>query len=170
MLLILVIFGFNSQIRFNSKNEFNVPSGKQGLNKNRRNVLIDFSNKIKKNKILFQNKDFNFINKLLDKKEINQDDFFYFDPPYSITNATYNTYWNNKDDLELFNLLDLLNGQGIRWALSNVFEANGKKNDELIKWSQKYTIKYLSKDYKNSNYQRKNLDKDVEVLIINYEI
>lgn len=106
----------------------------------------------------------------MDGKEISQNDFLYFDPPYSITNATYNTYWNNKDDLELFNLLDLLNGQGIRWALSNVFEANGKKNDELIKWSQKYTIKYLSKDYKNSNYQRKNLDKDIEVLIINYEI
>lgn len=133
-------------------------------------MFIDFSNKIKKNKILFQNKDFNFINKLLDKKEINQDDFFYFDPPYSITNATYNIYWNNENDLELFNLLDSLNKCGIKWALSNVFEANGKKNIALIKWSQKYKIKYLSKDYKNSNYQRKNLDKDVEVLIINYEI
>ncbi|MBU4692709.1 hypothetical protein KQ876_00610 [Mycoplasma sp. CSL7491-lung] len=32
LLFALIIHSFNSQIRFNSKNEFNIPSGKQTLN------------------------------------------------------------------------------------------------------------------------------------------
>jgi hypothetical protein len=57
-----------------------------------------------------------------------------------------------------------------KWALSNVLENNGSKNDILFDWSQKYIIHHLNYTYNNCNYHRKNKgsnDSD-EVLITNY--
>ncbi|MFV8418798.1 Dam family site-specific DNA-(adenine-N6)-methyltransferase [Mycoplasma sp. CR] len=169
-LFILVIHSFNSQIRFNSKNMFNVPVGKQTLNDNRKKNLIEFKREIDRRKIIFSSNDFSYIYKLLNSNKLNSDDFLYFDPPYSITHATYNTIWNKENDTELFLLLDKLNEHKIRWAVSNVFESKGLRNEKLINWSKKYNVHFLNKNYKNSNYQRKNVNlKDIEVLITNYE-
>jgi DNA adenine methylase len=49
-----------------------------------------------------------------------------------------------------------------------VTESNGKKNAILMKWAKKYKINFLNYSYNNSNYQRKNKGKVVEVLITNY--
>ncbi|MHA3786093.1 DNA adenine methylase [Mycoplasma sp. VS276A1] len=170
-LLILIIHSFNSQIRFNSKKLFNVPVGKQTLNENRRKVLIEFKKELDKRKIEFSSNDFNYIYELLNNDQFNKNDFFYFDPPYLITNATYNAIWNNQKDAELFDLLDVLSKHNIKWAMSNVFESKGIQNISLINWSTKYNVYYLNKNYQNSNYQRKHKkSKDIEVLITNYEI
>lgn len=169
ILLVLVIFGFNSQIRFNNNNEFNIPAGKQDFNKNREINLINFSQSLKYKNIAFQSENFDFILNLIKDNKIEKDDFFYFDPPYLITNATYNHFWSIEEERKLLNILEKLDSLNVKWALSNVFEANGKKNDLLINWSKKFKVIYLDKNYKRSNYQRKNINKDVEVLIINYE-
>nr|WP_051599994.1 DNA adenine methylase [Mycoplasma elephantis] len=169
MLLTLVFLGFNSQIRFNKKNEFNIPAGKQEFNINRKRIFLDYVSKIKHKTVQFTNNDFKFIYKLLENDEIDKNAFFYFDPPYLITNATYNNIWSNKEENDLLNLLEELNNRKIKWALSNVFYSNGKNNMNLINWSKKYNVYYLDKTYKYSNYQRKNIGKDVEVLITNYE-
>ena len=95
----------------------------------------------------------------------------YLDPPYLISNATYNEQngWTEKDELQLLDLLDELNSRGIRFALSNVIEHKGNVNEILKKWSKKYKINYLDYSYKNSNYQKKDKKtKSVEVLITNY--
>ncbi|WP_373435435.1 DNA adenine methylase [Metamycoplasma equirhinis] len=169
MLLTLVIYGFNSQIRFNQKGEFNIPAGKQEFNDNRKQILLNFVNKIKNKNVIFSNKDFRFVYELLKTKEIDDKTFLYFDPPYLITNATYNNIWTENEEIELLNLLDELSKNNIKWALSNVLASNGKNNQILIEWSKKYYVHNLNKTYKNSNYQRKNNGKDWEVLITNYE-
>ncbi|MDI4567736.1 MAG: hypothetical protein E7Y34_01485 [Mycoplasma sp.] len=91
-------------------------------------------------------------------------------PPYFISNATYNKNWKKEDDLRLFAFLDRLNNKKILWALSNVFESNGKTNADLIEWAAKYNIYYLKHSYRNSNYQKKNKNIDKEVLVTNYVV
>ncbi|MFV8418211.1 Dam family site-specific DNA-(adenine-N6)-methyltransferase [Mycoplasma sp. Sp48II] len=170
-LFLLIVHSFNSQIRFNSKNMFNVPVGKQTLNDNRKKALIEFKQKIDTKNIQFSSNDFTYVYELLNNNELDSDDLLYFDPPYTITQATYNSIWNDEKDKELFKLLDILNEHKIKWAMSNVFESKGLKNEKLINWAKRYNIYFLNKNYKNSNYQRKHRNlKDIEVLITNYEV
>ena len=97
--------------------------------------------------------------------------FFYADPPYLITCATYNEQdgWTEKDERDLLELLDKLNERGIKFALSNVTIHKGKRNEILIDWSRKYNVHNLSFSYNNSNYHGTNTEKETqEVLITNY--
>lgn len=161
----LIIFAFNNQISFNQKGEFNTAVNKRDFNKSIRNNLINFSNRLKTMNIEFSAMDFRDV-KLLD---LSEKDFVYVDPPYFITEAIYNKEWSEKDELELYHTLDYLNLHNVKFALSNVFESKGVKNEILQKWSKQYNVHYLNHSYSNSNYQRKDRDKDtVEVLITNY--
>jgi DNA adenine methylase len=163
----LIVFAFNNQIRFNSKGEFNIPVGKRDFNNSIRNNLISFIERLQSIDITFVCQDFfNY-----DYSGLDKDDFVYADPPYLITCATYNEQnsWTETDEINLLNLLDSLNGKGIRFALSNVLESKGKSNDILKEWSKKYNAHYLNYSYNNSNYQIKDkTDKSIEVLITNY--
>ena len=61
------------------------------------------------------------------------------------------------------------NNKGVKFALSNVMEHKGLKNEILIEWANKYNIHNINFNYKNSSYHGKNNDKrTVEVLITNY--
>lgn len=100
----------------------------------------------------------------------------YCDPPYLISNASYNDGkrgfkdWTEKEERQLLNLLDVLNDQGTRFALSNVLYHKGLSNELLIKWSQKYNTYYIDKTYANCSYHFKEKNaKTVEVVITNYE-
>lgn len=100
--------------------------------------------------------------------------FFYADPPYLITCATYNEQngWTEDDEKDLLNYLDRLNKRGIRFALSNVLESKGRKNEILIKWIEthkEYRTIPLDYDYSNSNYHTKKAGVTKEVLVVNYE-
>ena len=68
-------------------------------------------------------------------------------------------------------LLDDLNGRGVKFALSNVTEHKGTKNEALIRWARenKYHTHKIRFDYNNCNYHTKNRDNVTkEVLITNY--
>ena len=114
-----------------------------------------------------------------DFRDINMDrfthkSFFYADPPYLITCATYNEQngWTEDDEKDLLNYLDRLNKRGIRFALSNVLESKGRKNEILIKWIEthkEYRTIPLDYDYSNSNYHTKKAGVTKEVLVVNYE-
>lgn len=164
MFYTLIVFGFNNQIRFNRKGEFNLPVGKRDFNKNMRNKLIDFAKVIQFDNFGFSSQDFRNIN-------YNKNDFIYLDPPYSIATATYNENngWSKEDDKDLFDYMDTIDSSGAMFALSNVLSHKGITNDELIKWSENYKIHFLNFDYNNSNYQSLAKDyKTVEVLITNF--
>ncbi len=131
----LVCHSFNYQFRFNSKLEFNNPFGRDrsSFNPVMRENLITFHKKIAK--IKFESTNFSELN--LDF--LQKGDFLYADPPYRITTASYNDGkrgfegWGLDSDLQLFGLLDSLDSKGVKFALSNVAEHKGRKNDELMR-------------------------------------
>lgn len=167
----LVCYSFNNQIRFNKKDEFNTPFGmNRSFNSALRKKFIDFVNTLNFKNVEFVWSDF----REFDFSKLTNKDFVYADPPYYMSGyivATYNENggWTEKDELDLLRLLDRLDNQGVRFALSNVFESKGKSNDLLKSWAKKYRVIELEHTYKNCNYQRKNRDKrDLEVLVVNY--
>ena len=163
-----VIFSFSNQIRFNKDNKFNMPVNKRDFNDNLKNNTINFINEIHNKNIFFTNNDF----KELKIEKLKEDDFVYCDPPYLITCASYNEQdgWNETKEKQLLKLLDSLNDNNIKFALSNVLENKGKRNEILIEWCKKYNVHYLNNSYSNCNYHAKDKSKNstVEVLITNY--
>ena len=169
MLYVLICYSFNHQFRFNSKGEFNMPFGKNRSqwNNTMKKNLINFHKAITEKNIIFTNKDFNELK--IDK--LSSNDFVYCDPPYLITCATYNEKdgWNENSESKLLELLDKLNSQSVKFALSNVLFSKGKTNDILIEWSKKYNVHHLDYTYQNCNYHTKDKEsKPDEVLITNY--
>ena len=159
-LVVLLIYGFNHYLRFN---KFNVPVGKVDLSNSIYKNLKAFVEGIKTKDIHFSNLDFR--NPELYSKE---ESFYYFDPPYLITTAPYNNHWSVETEKELLSLLDRLNFENKKFALSNVILSNGKENLLLKEWSKKYNIVFLNRQYRNANYQKKNITDTIEVLIKNY--
>ena len=169
VLYVLICYSFNHQFRFNSKGEFNMPFGKNRSqwNDTMKKNLINFHKAITEKNIIFTNKDFNELK--IDK--LSSNDFVYCDPPYLITCATYNEKdgWNENSERKLLELLDKLNSQSVKFALSNVLFSKGKTNDILIEWSQKYNVHHLDYTYQNCNYHTKDKEsKPDEVLITNF--
>lgn len=164
-LFVLIIFGFNYQLRFNKKGQFNIPVGKGDFNQNIKNNLIQFSNKAKEMNIIFQHKDF----RNLSSEDFKNVDFVYCDPPYLLANASYNENngWTENDERNLLRLLDYLNHHQIKFALSNILYNDQSINTILLSWAHKYRIHKLKYNYNNSNYHKK-IRIDQEVLITNY--
>lgn len=170
MLYVLIVYAFNNQLRFNKKGEFNLPVGKRDFNSKMQEKLEKFIDRLKSGDYIFTCTGFDE----LDLSELTENSFLYADPPYLITCASYNEQggWKEEDEYKLLSLLDKLNERGIRFALSNVLEAKGKKNNILMKWIESranYKMIDLEYTYNNSSYQRKNKEKATrEILIINY--
>lgn len=169
LLLVLILYSFNNQIRFNSKGDFNLPVGKRDYNGSSRKNVAAFNQISNEKEISFMNCDFREIEKMNLKKN----DFVYLDPPYLLGLASYNESggWTEKDEQDLYLLLNRLENKGVRFALSNVLEHKGKVNVIMKSWvtENKYNIHELDYHYKNSNYHSdaKN-NKTIEVLITNY--
>lgn len=170
-LFVLICYSFNYQVRFNSKQEFNNPFGRNrsSFNPSIRCNLLRFHAKL-------ANVDFTTSNfKELDLSCIGEGDFLYADPPYLITTGSYNDGkrgfegWSETDDLALYEILDELNSRGVKFALSNVVEHKGKVNEVLNQWRRKYHTHSIKSDFSNSNYHAKNTSLVTkEVLITNY--
>ncbi|MDY6431149.1 MAG: Dam family site-specific DNA-(adenine-N6)-methyltransferase [Bacilli bacterium] len=163
-LYLLLIYGFNHMLRFNSAGDFNLPVGNVDFNNNvfkSLNAYFDFA---MNHSVEFSCLDFR---KFLKKLSLTESDFVYIDPPYLISSSEYNKNWTTKEEKELLNLIDELNSKGIRFALSNVLEHKGLKNDLLIEWSKKYKVYTVSSNY--ISYYDNSVKKDtIEVLITNY--
>lgn len=153
LLLVLILYGFNNQIRFNSKGEFNLPVGKRDYNGSSRRNLADFNAITVAKNVDFIEGDFRDLKIMKFKK----DDFVYVDPPYLLGLASYNEGggWSVDDEKELYRTLDAINKKGIRFALSNVVEHKGETNNILFEWAKdnNYNVNFLDFHYKNSNYQ-----------------
>ncbi len=169
LLLVLILYSFNNQIRFNLKGDFNLPVGKRDYNGSSRRNIVAFNQISNEKNIIFKNRDFRDIEKM----NLTRDSFIYLDPPYILGLASYNEMggWNEKDERDLYSLLTRLDKRGIMFALSNVLKHKGENNEILRKWTKKYkyNINVLNFNYKNSNYQStaKN-NETVEVLVTNY--
>lgn len=174
ILYALLTHAFNYQIAFNSKGEYNMPSGagRSYFSPQLKSKLIAYIEKKNESDIKFLSYDFvdiDIITLVSPSKA-----FIYVDPPYYISVGAYERdyfcKWSDEYESKLLELLDDLTSKGYRWAFSNVVEHKGKTNDVLKKWAEKYKIHYLDMDYKNCNYHTKDksANSSVEVLITNY--
>lgn len=148
MLYILLIYGFNRILRFNSKGQFNLPVGNVDFNKNTVLALNNYFKIIENKKTKFSNQDYK---KFLNNIKFKKNDFLYCDPPYLITAGEYNKYWNEYDEIDLLKILDNLNKNKVKWALSNVIEYRGKQNKILKVWSKKYNTHKIKSNYISFN-------------------
>ena len=167
LLFTIIMYGFQQQIRFNSKHKFNNPVGMRWLNDKVLEKLISFSRHIKELDCEFCSKDYTDFEDLIEK-----DSFVYFDPPYQLTTGSYNDGkrgfkgWSDEQEAELFRFADSLTKRNIPFMLSYVAEHKGQVNNNLLTWISQngYTMINLGDVIGISGSRRK------EVLVVNYEV
>ena len=170
MLYVLIVYSFNNQIRFNRKGEFNLPVGKRDFNLRMQKKLRDFLERVKSGDYTFACGDF----RKIDPERFPPGTFFYADPPYLITCATYNEQkgWTKEDERDLLAYLDRVDGCGLPFALSNVAESSYGRNEILLEWVERNKGRYrmipLDFGYSNSNYHKKDkMGMEREILVVN---
>lgn len=165
LLYLLLIYGFNRMLRFNSNGDFNLPVGNVDLNQNVIKALKHYFEFCTSKEVLFYTLDFRNYFKMWNFKS---NDFIYLDPPYLISNSEYNKLWSENDERDLLSILDELNSKNIKFAISNLIEDKGKRNDIFEKWAEKYNIYEVSSNYLNyHNNTPKGIHR--EVLVTNYK-
>lgn len=162
-LYLLLIYGFNHFLRFNAEGNFNLPVGNVDFNKNVQNALIGYMSFVKNRKITFYNLDYR---KFLAQFAFQKNDFIYLDPPYLISSSEYNRIWNEKNEEQLLSLLDKLNKQHVKFAISNLVEHKGRVNLLFQKWARKYYIHTIQSNY--ISYHDNTRKNSKEVLVTNY--
>lgn len=162
-LFLLIMYGFQQQIRFNNDLDYNNPVGQAGFNDKVLEKLLSFSRRAKTKNISYYSRDYaDFL------EEITPSDFVYVDPPYLITLGSYNdgkrgfNGWGEKEERRLLNFLTELNARGVRFMLSNVLTHKDKTNDILIRWIEE-------NGFRVAEYDGKARGNRAEVIIVNYE-
>ena len=163
MLYVLLIYGFNRMLRFNKKGEFNLPPGDVDFNANAYEALSDYFTILQNRHIEWNNLDFR---EFLHGIEYRQNDLIYLDPPYLITFSEYNKFWNDETEHDLLTLLDELNQEGVRFAISNVTHYRGKINEEFLNWSAHYNSYPIKSNY--ISFNDNTIKQFNEVLVTNY--
>ena len=163
LLYILLIYGFNRMLRFNSKGEFNLPVGNVDFNNNVVDALKAYFSFVRDKDIQLFNMDFqDFVEKINPTSK----DFVYLDPPYLITFSEYNKLWNEDSEIRLIDYLDTLDVRGVRFAVSNVLWHRTRYNGTFNEWAQKYNIIRIKSNYISYH---DNTEKDsYEVLVKNF--
>lgn len=162
-LFVLQMYCFQNQLRFNQKHDFNTPVGNCGCNETTFERIRSFIPKVPRVKT--SNLDFVDI----DIKALPKDTVFYFDPPYIITNATYNDGkrgfkgWDITQEQRLLDFLNEINANGQKFILSNVITHNGKTNDILLDWIKDNGYVVVKLKPHNGRYGARD-----EVIIKNY--
>lgn len=167
-LYVLMCYSFNYQFRFNNLHQYNSSFGKDRscFSDRQRENLHNMKAKISTD-IVVMSKHFSEI----DYSDFDKNDLLYFDPPYFNSTGNYNDGkrgfegWTSQHEKTLLELLDKLDDQGTRFALSNNLKY---ENPMLNEWKDKYTVHFLKGNYANCNYHKIDKGDDCEVLITNY--
>lgn len=163
MLYLLLIYGFNRMLRFNSTGDFNLPVGNVDLNLNTVTALKCYFEEVTQKKPIWCNLDFK---DFLESLSLNKNDLIYLDPPYLITFSEYNKLWNESTEKCLLDLLDELSSNDIKFAISNVTHYKGRMNKLFLDWASKYNMHSIKSNYISFH---DNTNKSFnEVLITNY--
>ncbi len=163
-LYLLLIYGFNHMIRFNSHGDFNLPVGNVDFNRNVYNALDSFFDIQKDNEIKYSNKDFE---KFLNNVQFDENSFVYLDPPYYISQSEYNKLWSEEDEVRLYNYLDELNAKGVKFGITNLVKHKGNINHIFEEWSRNYNIVKVSSNYISFNDNTIKED-SLELYVYNY--
>lgn len=163
ILYLLLIYGFNRMLRFNGQNNFNVPVGNVDFNRNVVDALNDYFEIVSSRTINWSSLDFR---SFLEGLDLNNEDLVYLDPPYLITFSEYNKLWNETTEQELLAILDELNHNHIKFAISNVTHYKGRTNTFFLQWAQQYNIHNVHSNY--ISYHDNTIKQFNEVLVTNY--
>ena len=163
-LYVLLIYGFNRILRFNRKNEYNLPVGNVDFNANVFNALSGYFNLNRTKKTNWYCLDFKHF---LESIEYQENDFIYLDPPYLITCSEYNKLWNETKEKDLLQMLDNLNERKVKFAISNVTHYKGKENSRFIDWTKKYVSYQIKSNY--ISYHDNTIKKFDEILVTNFD-
>lgn len=164
-LYLLICYGFEHQIRFNSAHDFNNPCGNSGYNQDMKEKLISFSMRAKEMNIEFRNETY-----ISYEDIITPQDFVYCDPPYLISCGAYNdgkrgfNGWDEQQENILLLFLERLNQRGIRFMLSNMVDRNGMENHRLREWINHNNFHVIE----NDSITKRNRQYRKEIIIINY--
>ena len=148
LLYVLLIYGFNHMIRFNSQGEFNLPVGNVDFNKNVYDAINNYFDLQKNRTITFFNEDFE---KFLSSIKIGEGTFLYFDPPYLISMSEYNKFWNEEEEQRLYDVIDSVAKKGCKFGITNLLKHKGKTNKIFDAWSKKYKIEIIKSNYISFN-------------------
>lgn len=158
----LILCCTNNMMRFNRRLLFNQTFGKRSFNKQTLEKTKLFTAHIRayREKIVFSSKDFTQV-------DIKIPAFFYIDPPYSNTEAGYNSYWGPADDLMLADYCKNLHERGQTFCVSGSLNHAGEKCrllEELIKTG--FCYKELVCDY--NKVSRRGKKETVEIIVKNF--
>lgn len=165
-LYILLIYGFNHMIRFNSSNVFNLPVGNVDFNKNVYQSLNDYVAFTKGKDISFFNFDYK---DFLSKINLGQGSYVFFDPPYLISSSEYNKLWDCSKEIELLSCLDWLDANNIKFGITNLVSHKEKTNDIFASWMQKYFVFPIRSNYISFN-DNSIKQQSQEVFVTNYHV
>ncbi len=167
----LVCYGFNNQIRFNRRGEYNLPFGlnRSSFNPAMRTNLVRFCEALKAKRPTLSTLDFEAAidTHLGDATKT----LVYCDPPYLISTATYNEQggWTETEEKRLLGTLDRVHARGGRFVLSNLMSHGDRENGLLRAWSTAYRVRPLDYTYGACSYHKKATNKrGEEVLVTNY--
>ena len=150
-------------IRFNGKNDFNLPVGNVDFNQNAYNALVRYFSLTQAKKPKWKSMDFR---RFLSRITWREGDFVYLDPPYLITFSEYNKLWNEDTEQSLLALLDEMSGKGIKFAISNVTHYKGRTNELFLEWAKNYNTHSIKSNY--ISFHDNTIKSFNEVLITNY--
>lgn len=142
---VLIQYAFQKLLRYNSKGEFNTSYNNRSTypSKDYFKKVYSFSDTLLNKQVQLSNLDF----RELDYSGLTESDFVYFDPPYLNTEATYTGGWSLQDEQDLYNLIQQLTKQGVRWGLSNVMTHRDKTNPWVVKLADEFTLYHLDIEY-----------------------
>lgn len=175
LLYLLLVYGFNNDLRFNSKGEYNLPCGKTDLNKFNLNKIYEFNLRAQEREYIFICGDFR------DPKirEICFNaDYLYLDPPYLLSDAVYNenSGWNESKECELINFLGECLKHHTPFCLSNVLsKENGETYNlplkKFIEENKDLKLIDIEYHYRSSSYNKKNRDSNErEIILLSGEV
>lgn len=149
----------NNMMRFNNNFKFNQTFGKRMVNDNTIKKLYDYYLKI-------QTLDLHIYNKNYYDIDVPQDAFVYLDPPYLITQAGYNCYWNKTLQNRLYDYIIDLDNKGIKFGISNMLYHKGIKNENLDRLN-KFNF-HIMQTFHNKAKKQSKTEESVQVFICNY--
>lgn len=164
LLYVLVLYGFQQQIRFNGAHEFNNPFGCRKFNDRLRSKFISFARASREKDIQYISRDYREIKSL-----VGEDTFVYLDPPYLNTTGVYNDGkrgfegWSKAKESELLCFIDELDDRGCKFMLSYIFDRTSMCEGRVEAWAKRSHYRLIKVKDKQGRYKNRQ-----EVLIINY--
>lgn len=165
LLYLLICFGFEHQIRFNSKLEFNNPCGNSSFNDVLYEKIISFYLVCKEKNIHFKCNSFEIYENI-----IQNGDFIYLDPPYLGNDGVYQDGkrgfegWDETHERRMYSFLEHINNTGAYFMLSNYSEHSKSENNMLLKWVNKNNFKVIE----DEKITRRNRTRRKEIIVVNY--